>query len=369
MASRYNTRMSVQTRMVVVLPTWVGDVVMATPTLRALREHFAEAHITLCGSGSSLAVLDGLPWTDSVTVQANRRSRGLSPFFHAVGQLRAGRYDLALLLPNSFRSALIARLAGIPRRAGYARDGRGWLLTDRLEPPRDQDGELRIVPAIEHYAALARMLGVATVSPRMELAVPAQDATIADALLADRGFDSARPLVMLNPGAAYGVSKMWSPERFAEVADALIERDGTEIIVNAAPSERAIARAVVEAMRHRCLLHFADRDNSLGLLKGLLQRCDLLITNDTGARHIAAALGTAIVTLFGSTDPLRAQIDFDRERIVRVDLRCSPCQQRICPQPAGPFYHKCMSDIPPERVIEEAQSLLSDRASREGAAS
>ena len=152
--------------------------------------------------------------------------------------------------------------------------------------------------------------------------------------------------------------ELWDPERFAAVADALIEGRDAAILINAAPAERQIAADVAAAMCHAPALNFAKRTNTIGLLKALMERCRLLITNDTGARHIAAALGIGVVTLFGSTDPTWAQIDYRLERIVRVDFPCSPCQQPVCPHPAGPAYHQCMAAITPERVLAEAETLL-----------
>lgn len=173
---------------------------------------------------------------------------------------------------------------------------------------------------------------------------------------------------MLNPGGAFGPSKIWDSHRYAGVADRLMQRHGAQIIINAAPSERAIAASVDREMCNTPAVNFAELDNSLGLLKGLLRRCSLLITNDTGARHIAAALGTGVVTLFGSTDPRWSRIDYDRERIIRVDVPCSPCQKKMCAQPPGPLYHQCMSAITPEMVLQAAEKLLAAAAVGEGRA-
>jgi heptosyltransferase-2 len=267
-----------------------------------------------------------------------------------------------VLLPNSFRSAMIARLAGADRVAGYARDGRGWLLTDKLLPPRLPNGRYKPISAVDYYLALAEMLGAHCISRELSLPLEPEREVEADALLAACGVDRNRPVVMLNPGASFGTSKMWSAERYAALADMLIERRGTQVIINAAPAERRIAGWVARAMRNAPAISFADRDNSLGLLKALLRRCDLLVTNDTGARHLAAGAGIAVVTIFGSTDPEWARIDYPREQIVRVDVECGPCQQKLCPQPAGPNYHKCLEHVDPKMVYEAAEELLDESA-------
>jgi heptosyltransferase-2 len=163
---------------------------------------------------------------------------------------------------------------------------------------------------------------------------------------------------MLNPGASFGPSKLWPAERFAAVGDELIERFGAAVIINAAPSEKAVAAAVASAMRHPPLINLGERANSLGLVKALLRRCDLLITNDTGARHLGVALGAAVVTVFGSTDPARTELRYARERIVRADVPCSPCQQKTCPNPAGATFHQCMAAISTQMVLAAAEELL-----------
>jgi len=335
------------------LPNWVGDVVMATPAISALARHYAGRRIVHVGKPVALAALG--PLTEAEDIVA------LPPgAWAAARRLRRIGIELAVLLPNSFRSALIARLAGANRVAGYARDGRGWLLTDKLRPPRLPDGRYKPISAVDYYIALAEMLGAHCVSRELSLPIEPEQEAAADALLADRGVDRARPVVMLNPGASFGTSKMWSAERYAALADMLIQRRGAQVIINAAPAERRIAGWVARAMRSAPAVSFADSDNTLGLLKSLLRRCDLLVTNDTGARHLAAAAGIAVVTIFGSTDPRWARIDYPRERIVRTDVECSPCQQKLCPQPPGPDYHKCLERVSPEKVYAAAEELLDE---------
>ena len=341
----------------VFLPTWVGDAVMATPALRALRRAGGEAKITYIGTPAALETLDSLAFFDDRIVDAARDGRGKAGFIRLTRAIRRGRFDLVVLLTNSFRSAAAASLAGVPRLAGYARDGRAWLLTDRLHPPRGADGRFEPTPACEYYAALVESLGAPCASMQPALAVAPRDAETAEAMLAAAHVGS-RPLVMLNPGASFGVSKMWAPRRFAAVADELISRHGVRILINVSPGERPIGRAVADAMRRPVALNMADHDGTIGLLKALACQCVLLITNDTGARHVAAAFGIGVITLFGSTDPRWSEIQYAKERTVRVPLPCSPCQLPLCPQPAGPLYHKCMEDITPDMVLREAEALL-----------
>jgi len=382
-------QMSEPTHILVFLPNWVGDVVMATPVLRSLREGFGESRITYFGRKIALDVLAGNTWADESLVDESRNKPRICNFLRTARRLARCRAEVALLLPNSFRSALLGRFSQATRRIGYGRDGRAWLLTDPLAPQRDATGKFLPVPMIDYYAKLLRQgLGVEISSRQMELPLRPADLAAAEQLLGGAGYsksqpscstaapgcgalsetlnkktaegDCATPLVMLNPGASFGTSKLWPADRYAALADMLAEQRGARIIINASPSqaERDLAGRVEQAMTHKPLLNFARLDNNLGLLKGLLSLCDLLVTNDTGARHIAAAMGTAVVTVFGSTDPRWAQIDYPAERIVRVEVPCSPCQQKFCPLPPGPQHHRCMKAISPESVATAATELL-----------
>jgi len=379
----------------VFLPNWVGDVVMATPTLRALRGRFADGRITYVGRPAAVETIRGTPWADELLVEDSRNP--LAAAAKMMMALRRARYDLAVLLPNSFRSAMLARLGGTGDVIGYDRDGRGMFLTIKLPPARDENGRFVPTPMIDYYNALATRLGCDDPGWSMQLHVADENESAADALCGmgvppmrlegvspSQTVDNDQhsptgtsttgetpvprmggtpvprygPLVMLNPGASFGPSKLWPAERFAAVADALVAARGARILINAAPAEQPIARAVAAAMKARPLVNFADRPNSLGLLKALLGRCELLITNDTGARHIAAARGCGIVTVFGSTDPTWARIDYPRERTVRVDVPCGPCQRKICTRPAGAEFHRCMTNISPQAVLAECLAIL-----------
>jgi len=340
-------------RIVIFPPNPIGDAVMFTPALRAIRARFPDAEIALFARPAPAETLNPNPWTRHVLVAPRS-------LLAAARALRRERFDLGVLAPNSFRSALTARLGGVRRRVGYDRDARGRLLTDRVPPPRGPDGRLAVVPAIDYYLRLAAAVGAETSDRRMELDVAAADAALAEELLVEAGLDPSRPLVVLNPGASYGPSKMYPAERFAAVGDALARGRGAQIVVNAGPGEVAVAETVERAMAEGVLLNLARVGTTLGVVKALLARAWVVITNDTGPRHLAAALGAGVVTIFGATDPDRTTIDYARERIVRVDVPCAPCQKKRCPLPPGPSHHQCMLSIPPEMVVSAAEELLSD---------
>ena len=348
----------------VFLPNWVGDVVMATPALRALRKHFERSRITHIGPPVALETLEGTDLADEQLPDLSRQPPSLRNFIRQVRSIRRNHFDLSVLFANSFRSALLCWLGGARPIAGYDRDGRGCMLTHKLTPPRDDAGTFAPIPAIDYYNALVGMLAAETTSQEMVLSVTPEGESAVKELFAQARIDPKRPIVMLNPGGSFGPSKMWAPERFAVVSDTLCARRSVQIIINAAPSERDVAAKISASMMRQPAINFAVREGSISILKSLMRRTNLLITNDTGARHVAAAMGVSVVTIFGSTDPKWTEINYPKEQIVRVDVPCGPCQSKACLLPRGPSYHECMMKITPEDVLEAAERML-DRDARE----
>lgn len=291
----------------VVCPSWVGDTVMATPVFRALRAARPDARIVAVMRPGLDALLAGAPWIDERIVFD---MRGLLGPVRAARRLAATGADAALLLPNSFRTGLAVRLSRIPVRVGYDRDGRGRLLTHRLAPARVEGP----TPAIGSYARLAAFaLGTDAIDPRIELAVTDEEEAAADRIL--DGLDA--PFVLLNPGANRP-PKRWPAERFARVADLLHEKRGLLAAVTGAPAEHELIDAVLAAARHP-IVDLARRGIGLGSLKAVTRRAAIMITNDTGPRHVAAALGTPIVSLFGPTDHRWTTLDGARERALLAE--------------------------------------------------
>lgn len=308
MSTRVTPRPTRTLRLLVVCPSWVGDAAMATPALRLIRRSLPGIYIGLLAKPGIDEVLAGLDLFDEVHVA--RASGVMGPKFVA-SKVRPRRYDTALLLTNSFSTALITRIAGIPRRIGYERDGRGLLLTDRLHAPRRPDGSWAPIPACLYYhRAACALLGMDPGADRLpddaflELAVtPDQDRRSLEVLRA-AGVGEHDRFAILNPGGN-NEAKRWPVDRFARVADMLAERYGMRILINGAPGERAVIHAVIAAMSEPARARAAalcDLGITLGSLKGVVSRASLMVTNDTGPRHIAAAFGVPLVSLFGPTD-------------------------------------------------------------------
>jgi heptosyltransferase-2 len=304
----------------------------------------------------------GMPWVDQlITYRTEKtRSRTGQNAFDIAARLRAGRFDLAVLLPNSFKSALVCKMAQVPRIFGYERDGRGFLLTDRLLPAKHQ-GKFVPSPIIHAYMALARYLGSTSRDLRMELFVTDGDRRAGEAVLARCGLDPALhrpaaagrpPLVVLNPGAQYGAAKLWRADYFAALADRFVAQLGATVLLSAAPKERAIVEAIRSQMKGPAI-DLSSAGMTLGSLKDVVRRCDLMVTNDTGPRHVAAAFGVPVVTVFGPTHPEWTDIYYPAERQVSVPVFCGPCQKKTCP-----LDHRCMTGVTPDMVWDAAMQLL-----------
>ncbi|MCC7293677.1 MAG: lipopolysaccharide heptosyltransferase II [Phycisphaerales bacterium] len=342
----------------IVLPTWVGDFVMATPFLRAVRRRFPSARITLLADSNLADLIDGGTWADyvefehGVSVSKPKEARPGSYIL----SLRAARFDWAILLPNSFRSALTAWRIRAKRRIGYDRDARGLLLTDRMPVKNRLRGwrpRFAPLPLVEYYADLAEALGCDRPNDALELfRTPHADASLADKCRA-LGVPPHQPRIVISPGAKFGAAKCWSPQRFAETADRMIREWGATVVVTCGPGEEPIARQIRDAMTQRAYV-FDEPRLSLGELKSLIADADLLLCNDAGLRHFARAFDVPVVTVFGPTHPEWTRTSFARERIVRIDVDCGPCQQRVCPL----GHLKCMTGVTVDSVFSAAEELL-----------
>jgi heptosyltransferase-2 len=271
-----------------------------------------------------------------------------------VGRLRRERPDLMVLLPNSFRSALLGVLAGVPRRVGYARGGRSWLLTDRLAPPRDREGRFLPVPAVEYYLSVARHLGCPVASVRTELLVTAEEHALADAAWRRLGIPDGARVVCLNTGGAFGPAKNWPVGHFAALARRLADEHGAWVVALCGPAERENARAIAAAAGHARVLSLADEPPSLGLTKAAIARSALLVTTDSGPRHFAGPLGVPVVSLFGPTHIGWTRTYQPNAIHLQHRVPCGPCQRPVCPE----GHHRCMVELTPEAVLAAATRLL-----------
>ncbi|MBI1832347.1 MAG: lipopolysaccharide heptosyltransferase II [Planctomycetes bacterium] len=336
----------------VFLPNWVGDVVMATPAIRALRQHFAAARLLAVCRPYVTGVLESAPWFDD-QLFLDRQGAWGQRWPAAAWKLRGEKIDLAILFPNSFRSALTAWLGGCKRIVGFHRDWRGWMLTDRLESIRDERGDFTPTPVIDDYNRLAEAAGCPAPGHRMELFTTASDESAADAVYAKHRIGSSDEVICLNPGAAFGAAKFWPIDSFAELAQILVEQRGAKVLVLCGPNEREQARAIARSANRAAVYSLADESISLGLTKALIRSCTLLVTTDSGPRHFAAAFDRPVVSLFGPTFIEWTRTYFSKEICMQKKVPCGPCQLRVCPTD-----HVCMKMLTPPEVLTAIQQLL-----------
>ena len=328
---------------------WVGDAVLTLPALEALDGRFPRAEITLLARPWVGGLFANHPAVDRIIeYRSEDAHRGVCGRWRLIRELKEGRFDLAVLFPNSLDAALTPWLAGIPHRVGYPTDGRGWLLTHPVSNRSAAAGRHQV----ERYLAIVRVLGGdGTLSPRLPVADEARRRS--DDLLRELGIAPAGPLVAMSPGSVYGSAKRWPAERFAAVADGLAESRGATILLIGSEGERPILDQAAAHMR-RPAVNLGGRTD-LPALVGVLERARLLVSNDTGAMHVAAAVGTPVLAVFGPTDAVATGPLGRSARVVRTPVPCSPCLLRECP-----IDHRCMTGVTVAQMLRSAMELLDD---------
>ena len=327
---------------------WIGDAIMSLPAMRAIRGRFPAADITVLAKPWVAALYEGEGSVDRVmTFGGASGARDWRSKRQLIGRLRDGGFDLAILFPNSFESAAIVRLAGIRRIVGYARDARGFLLTDAVGTPKA--GEL---PRHERYYYLELLRRAGLIDTLPEVPEIRLDGTAERRIRGEKLFDSVGvklPVVGVSPGAAYGSAKRWLPERFAEAAQRIAKDLGGSVAVFGSAAERVMAEEVARLSGGR---NFAG-DTALNDFIDMTAACSVFLTNDSGAMHIASALGIPSVTIFGPTDETATGPLGAMARIVREPVDCAPCLKRECP-----IDHRCMTRVTTESVVTAAAQLL-----------
>ncbi len=330
------------------LPSPMGDAILCTPALRAIRRRYPTCKIWFYASPVVREVLSPSLFNDEWLEQKDKNPLTIGR------KLRKHKFACAILFKNSFASALAASLAGIPSRIGYAREGRGFLLTDKLHPPRLPNGKFEPRCMVDYYLDIASRLGADASNKVLELTVDPTDAESLKSKLPEV-IHTGGPIVILVPGGAFGPSKCWPNDRFAQTADWLIKNHNATVVISVAPedAERRIAEDICELSGHE-LINLAGRPVTLGQLKALFSIADLVIANDTGPRHIAIATGRKVVTLFGPNDPAWTDTEYENEIQIVGNVPCAPCTRSMCNQ----HRHLCMQAVTVEMVCRAAKELL-----------
>jgi heptosyltransferase-2 len=341
-------------RVVVRIPNWVGDAVIAVPALRELRRILPSAHITLVSRPGAADIFIDADFVDEVLVYDRA---GLGSTWSQAREWRRRKFDLALLFQNAFEAALIAFLAGTSVRMGYDTDRRALLLTRPLPLPAWKDERHESFYYLNIVAELERLLAgparTEAIEPRFDLQVSEDRKQKALQLLHEHGARTNTPLVVLCPGSINSRAKRWPAERYAELADRLAE-SGVDVALIGSPGELDVSNEVCEHARRTPMV--LTGKTTVAEATAIISIADVLITNDTGPAHIGAALKTPTIVIFGPTNPLTTYPFSDSAEIIRHPPDCAPCMLRDCP-----IDHRCMTAITPAEVFERSSALMSQR--------
>lgn len=322
---------------------WIGDAVMTLPALKAIRRYYPEARISLLVKPPVAPLFENNPDIDEILVYEDRY-RGAGGKLHLARMLRKKRFSKAILLQNAFDAAFIAFLSGIPERIGYDRDGRKFLLTK----PVHYENQDRKVHHIHYYLDLLKAAGI-----KAEYSDPRLSLSLEERLSARKALSElTRPVLGINPGATYGSSKRWLPERFAEVAGWFVKETRGSAVIFGGKHETAIAEEIYKQIPMNKLL-LAGK-TSLRELAALISECDVFVSNDSGPMHMAYAVGTPLVAIFGSTSPELTGPVGEGHAVIRADVDCSPCFERTCDKD----YLICMFALTSEDVYSSVRRLL-----------
>ena len=338
----------------VIAPNWLGDAVLALPALAGIRKLFPASRITVLGLPHICELFKESPYVDDRKIYS-------STLLTTVSDIRKERFDLAILLPNSFRTALMVHLALTPIRCGYNRDGRGIMLNLPVRVTK----EIRNLDQVEYYrnivSSIERSLEKEILKQvqndresgkRKEwLHLSQEELQHATKILQNFNISPGSLIIGINPGAAYGSAKRWYPERFAQVSSALVKKHKANIIIFGSQQELGIA-SEIEILSSVPVINMAGKTTIRGLMS-LIKQCTIFITNDSGPMHIAAALAIPVIAIFGSTDPGKTGPMGDENIVIRKKAECRPCFKRKCPTDL-----KCMDLITVEDVIAGVDRIL-----------
>ena len=336
-------------------PNWLGDAVMCEPALRGLRKLFPDAQIALLVKPAVADLFAGHPaLTRVLTYDTKGRHAGLSGKWALAGQLRRQGFDLAVLFQNAFEAAFLTYLAGVPRRYGYATDGRSLLLSDPVAAPDRR----ALVHQVSYYWDLLKPLGLTGDPSTPELVVFPEEEQAMARRFAQGGLSATDVVVGINPGSTYGGAKRWLPERFAEVTERLCRtvresRDQqVSVVIFGAKGEEPLGQEIAARLSSRSLV--LSGATTIRELMAAVKRCAILLTNDTGPMHIASSFQVPVVAIFGPTDWRTTSPSGSAHAIVRQPVDCAPCLLRECP-----IDHRCMTGVTVEQVYEAATKQLS----------
>lgn len=329
---------------------WVGDAILTTPAIRAIRGNFPHSEITILAKPWVVPVFEENPHVDRIMIyDANNRHKGWRGKIRLIKDIKKRKFDVAILFQNAIEAAIVAFFSRIPIRIGYDTDRRGLFLTHSVSVTRN--AKFKDIHETDYYLGILTPFGLTHDGTGLTLKISESNHRSADKLLTGYGIGESDQIVGINPGATYGSAKRWFPERYAALADKIQERYGAHILIFGAPGEKEIGQKVTQLIK-KSAINLCGR-TTLGEAIALISRCNLFITNDSGLMHVAAALDTPLVAIFGPTNPKTTGPIGTKSKIVRIHVPCSPCLQPECPKD-----HGCMKEISVDMVFDIVRTLV-----------
>ncbi|MDR0335785.1 MAG: lipopolysaccharide heptosyltransferase II [Planctomycetaceae bacterium] len=340
----------------VFLPNWLGDAVMATPAIRRLYEQLnGNAVLTALGRPHILELFDGSPWFDNQIPFQIKNAPPEQSQYHIVRRFRREQFDLALLLTNSFRTALIAWSGKITQRIGYAPFGRGWLLSLPVKIPTTE------IPLVDYYLNLVDVTTDTKTSNdpkiryRLELHTTPEEEKLGDEIWKNLGLQPPENVLVFNVGSANSVVRNWSSEFAAELSRLVVDQLDFDVLINCGPNETQIAKEIVTLAKRNRVFSMADQPLNVHTGKICLKRARLTVSTDSGPLHIASAFGKPTLVLLGPTSETYIANSYINRKILTCSLPCSPCYaKKKCPEK----HHRCMKELTPQSVFEQIQSVV-----------
>jgi heptosyltransferase-2 len=335
-------------KIIVRIPNWLGDVVMATPVLQDLKNHWRNAKITVMAQSNVANLLKEDPHVDEIF--SFKKPNAWLHRIHSpdiINPLQHGKYDLGILLTNSFSSAWWFYRGQVPVRIGFADNMRSCLLTKALPYPKNKEIQHQVIT----YKEILTPLGIPLSTTAPTLYISPNEKQASQQLLANYGVDHEKNIIIgINPGAAYGSAKCWLPDRFKDLTCRLIENPNVKVVFFGDSAGLSLVNDICADMPNS-VINLAGK-TSLRELIALIQQCHVFLTNDSGPMHIAAALKTPLVALFGSTSDVKTG-PYEFGTVIHKHVECSPCYRRVCP-----IDFRCMKKIEVDEVFNAIQNLI-----------
>lgn len=332
------------------VPNWIGDAVLCEPAIRTIRNNFPDTSITILAKPWVAPVfLNNSSVDECIEYDSNGLHKGILGRIRLIKMLRKKRYDLAILFQNAFDAAFLAFMAGIPERWGYSTDLRGILLTKSIKVRDD----IKKCHQVFYYMNLLEEIGLKIGRDlKPQIYISDEENQWAKRFLEENNLNFDRIIIGINPGASYGKAKRWFSERFANVANRMIDEHAAQLVILGSKGDAGVCEDVAKNI-NKDFVNLCNKTNLRELIS-IIKKCNLFITNDSGPMHISASLGVPTAAIFGSTDPVLTSPIGDKVCVVKKDIDCSPCFERECPY----GHYKCMELVTAEDIFQKCREFL-----------